>query len=96
MDPYISFLSDGSLPTNVKKAENVCRMLARFWLSKDKKLYWQSFGGPYLLCLHSNNVTKLLAELHKRDLWWTLIGEVSVPSSYDSGILVAEYAVGYS
>ena len=63
LDPYISFLSDGSLPTNVKEAE---RMLAHFWLSKDKKLYWQSFGGPYLLCLHSNNVAELLVELHKR------------------------------
>ena len=40
-------------------------MTARFWLSKDKKLYRRSFGGPYLLCLHPNKVTELLVELHE-------------------------------
>ena len=40
-------------------------MTARFWLSKDKKLYRRSFGGPYLLCLHPNKVIELLAELHE-------------------------------
>ena len=39
MDLIISFLANGSLPTNVKEAKNVRRMSFRFWLSKDKKLY---------------------------------------------------------
>lgn len=39
MDLIISFLADGSLPTDVKEAKNVRRMSFRFWLSKDKKLY---------------------------------------------------------
>jgi len=52
LDPYIVFLSDGSLPTDVKEAKKVRRTSAHFWLSKDKKLYWHSFEGPYLLCLH--------------------------------------------
>ena len=39
MDLIISFLADGSLPTDIKEAKNVRRMSFRFWLSKDKKLY---------------------------------------------------------
>ena len=39
MDLIISFLADGSLPTDVKEAKNVRRMSFRFWLSKDKKFY---------------------------------------------------------
>ena len=65
LDPYIAFLSDGCLPTNVKKAEKVRRMSARFWLFEDKKLYWDSFGGPYLLCLHPSKIVELLTELHE-------------------------------
>ena len=65
MDLYISFLSNGSLLIDSKELEKVRRMSARFWLSKDKKLYQRLFGGPYLLCLHPNRVTELLAELHE-------------------------------
>ena len=32
MDPYISFLSDGSLPTDLKELEKVRRTSAHFWL----------------------------------------------------------------
>ena len=39
LDPYVAFLSDGSLPTDAKEAEKVRKMSAHFWLSKDKKLY---------------------------------------------------------
>ena len=39
MDPIISFLTDGSLPTKVKEAEKVQRTSSQFWLSEDKKLY---------------------------------------------------------
>ena len=65
MDPYILFLSDGSLPTDLTELEKVRRTSAHFWLSKDKKLYRHSFRGPYLLCLHPNRVTELLAKLHE-------------------------------
>ena len=65
LDPYISFLSDGSLPANGKEAEKVQRTSAHFWLSVDTKLYRWSFGGPYLLCLHPNNVVELLSKLHE-------------------------------
>ena len=65
LDPYISFLSNGSLPTDSKELEKVWRTSAHFYLFKDKKLYRRSFGGPYLLCLHLNKVTELLIELHE-------------------------------
>ena len=65
MDPYISFLFDGSLLTDSKESEKVRRTSACFYLFEDKKLYQRSFGGPYLLCLHPNKVTKLLVELHE-------------------------------
>ena len=39
-------------------------MATWYWLSANRKLYWRSFGGPYLLCLHPEKVSKLLAELH--------------------------------
>lgn len=64
IDPYIMFLSNGSQPNNPKESKKVRRMSACFWRFKDNKLYLRSFGGPYLLCLHLDNVTKLLAKLH--------------------------------
>ena len=49
LDPYITFLSDESLPMNDKEAEKLQRTSARFWLFEVKKLYQRSFRGPYLL-----------------------------------------------
>ena len=49
MDPYVSFLTDGSLLTDTKEVEKMRRTLARLWLFEDKKLYRKSFEGPYLL-----------------------------------------------
>ena len=65
MDPYISFLFDGSLPIDSKELEKVRRTSAHFYFFEEKKLYRRSFGGPYLLCLHPNKVTKLLVELYE-------------------------------
>lgn len=65
LDPYIAFLSDGSLLMDVKEAEKVQRTSTYFWLSEDKRLYRRSFGGPYLLCLHPSKTTELLIELQE-------------------------------
>ena len=65
MDPYVAFLSNGSLLTDGKEAEKVRRTSACFLLFKDKKLYRCSFGGPYLLCLHPCKTVELLAKLHE-------------------------------
>ena len=64
MDPIVSFITDNVLSSEAKEVEKKRRTSARFWLSKDKRLYRQSFGGPYLLCLHPRDVEGLLTELH--------------------------------
>ena len=65
MDPIINFLADDRTPNDKKEANKVRRVAARYWLSRDWKLYRRSFGGPYLLCLHLEKVGQLLAELHE-------------------------------
>lgn len=39
LDPYITFLSDGILLNDIKEVEKVRRTSARFWMSKDRRLY---------------------------------------------------------
>ena len=64
MDSIIEFLTEDRLPSESKEADKVHRSAARFWLSKDRRLYRRSFGGQYLLCLHPSKVNDLLTELH--------------------------------
>lgn len=66
MDLITKFLADDRLPSESKKADRVHRSAARFWLSKDRRLYRRSFKGPYLLCLHPSKVNDLLKEFHER------------------------------
>ncbi|XP_030964607.1 uncharacterized protein LOC115985847 [Quercus lobata] len=56
MDPIVDFLADDRIPDDKKEANKVRRVAARYWLSRDRKLYRRSFGGPYLSCLHSEKV----------------------------------------
>lgn len=65
MDPIVAFITSGVLPNAAKVAEKIQRISARFWLCGDKRLYRQSFGGSYLLCLHLEKVDGLLTGLHK-------------------------------
>ena len=64
MDSVIDFLAEDRVLDNEKEANRVRRVAARYWLSANCKLYWRSFEGPYLLCLHPEKVNELLAELH--------------------------------
>ena len=65
INPIISFISNGVLPSEAKEVEKIRRNSVRFWLSKDKRLYRWSFRGSYLLCLHLEAVEGLLAKLHE-------------------------------
>jgi len=65
MDPIIDFLVEDRVSDDEKEASRVRRVIARYWLLADRKLYRRSFGGPYLLCLHPDKVNKLLIELHE-------------------------------
>ena len=64
MDPIIDFLAKDRVPGDEREANKICRVVARYWLSKDRKLYRKSFRGSYVLCLHPERVGQLLAELH--------------------------------
>ena len=61
MNPIIDFLAEDRVPDDEKEANKIRRVVARYWLSKDRKLYCRSFRGLYLLCLHSEKVGQLLA-----------------------------------
>ena len=65
MDLIIGFLAEDRVSVDGKEADKVHRVVARYWLSADHKLYRRSFGGLYLQCLHPSKVEKLLIELHK-------------------------------
>ena len=64
MNPIIDFLAEDYVPNDEKEANQVRRMAAWYWLSADCKLYWRSFRGPYLSCLHPKKLNELLAELY--------------------------------
>ena len=66
MDPIVDFLAEDHIPDDEKEAGRVRRIASRYWLSVDRKLYWRSFGGPYLLCLHPGRVDEVLTKLHER------------------------------
>ena len=65
MDPIIQFLSKDVLPEDKSEAEKIHRKAPWFQLSKDQKLYKQSFLGPYLLCVRPEALELLLEELHE-------------------------------
>lgn len=65
MDPIVSFLMDETLPDDKAKVEKAQRKAPRYWLLEEKKLYKQSYLGPYLLYIHPEAVETLLEELHE-------------------------------
>ena len=64
MDPIIDYLAEYRVPDDEKEANRIRRVALQYWLSTDRKLYQRPFGGLYLLCLHLEKVSKLLAKLH--------------------------------
>ena len=65
MDPIKNFLQNDILPEGKLEAEKMRKNAPRFWLSEDHKLYWRSYSGPYLLCVHPEESESLLEELHE-------------------------------
>ena len=64
MDPIVDFLAKDKVPDYEKETKRIRQVASQYWLSATCKLYWRSFGGPYLLCLHPKKVNELLSELH--------------------------------
>ena len=65
MDPLISYHRNGDLLKNIKDAHKLRLKTARFWLSPKEKLYWRSFLGPNLHCIHPDKVHDFFFEIHK-------------------------------
>ena len=65
MDSIIQFLKEDILPEEKIEADKIRRKATSYWLSEDHKLYKRSFSGPYLLCVHPEQIESLLEEMHE-------------------------------
>ena len=77
MDSIFDFLAEDLIPDDEKEASKVRRIASRYWLSADRKLYWRSFGRPYLLCLHPGKVNEVLTKL-REGVWGSHVGGCSL------------------
>ena len=59
------FLREDILPEEKSEVDKVQRMVLRFWLFEELKLYKRFFSGPYLLCIHPEASKLLIEELHE-------------------------------
>ena len=66
MDPIMQFLKEDILPEEKIEADKMRKKATSYWLSKNSKLYRRSFSGPYLLCVHPDQIELLLEEMHER------------------------------
>ena len=65
MDPVMQFLKEDILPEEKIEADKIRKKATSYWLSEDSKLYRPSFSGPYLLCVHPDQIELLLEEMHE-------------------------------
>ena len=61
----MQFLKDDILPEEKMEADKIRKKAPSYWLSQDDKLYKRSFSGPYLLCVHPDQMELLLEEMHE-------------------------------
>ena len=65
MDSIMQFLKEDILPEEKIETDKIRKKATSYWLSEDSKLYWRSFSGPYLLCVHPDQTESLLEEMHE-------------------------------
>ena len=65
MDPILGYLSKDILPADQKEAAKIRKTATRYWVSREGKLYKKSYTGPYLFCVHPDQVLNLLYEIHE-------------------------------
>ena len=65
MDPVTQLLKEDILLEEKIKAGKIRKKATSYWLSEDSKLYRRSFSGPYLLCVHPDQIDLLLEEMHE-------------------------------
>ena len=64
MTPILSFLQDGQLPQDNKKARKVRKRVARFTILNDT-LYKRGFSISYLKCVDEEEAKYILEEIHE-------------------------------
>lgn len=65
MDEIVAYLQRDELPEDRNQSHQIRAKSARFWLSPSGSLYKRSYTGPYLKCVHPDQVLDLLTELHE-------------------------------
>ena len=65
MNPIIDFLAEDRVIADEKETDRVRQVATQYWLLADRKLYWRSFGGPYLQCLPPSKIDELLIVLYE-------------------------------
>ena len=63
MDPIVTYLTTGDLPSEKTEAQRVRYYIAQYHLTNGM-LYKKGFTLPYLQCIHSTQVTDILQEIH--------------------------------
>ena len=64
MDPILDLIQNDKLLEDKNEARKVWRKVARYTIL-DEKLYWKGFSLPLLLCIDSERVEQVLAEIHE-------------------------------
>ena len=64
MDPILSYIKDGQLPSDLSEAKKVRVRVARFTVMNDK-LYQRGFSLPYLKFLNPEEAMYVLREIHE-------------------------------
>ena len=62
MDPIVTYIRNGNLPTDPTEARKVKVMSSRFTILNDK-LYKRGFSQPYLKCLDLEDAEYMLIEI---------------------------------
>ena len=64
MDPIITYIRDGTLPSDPSEAKKIRVRSSRF-IILNEELYKRGFFQPYLKCLDSKDATYVLSEIHE-------------------------------
>ena len=65
MDPILNYLLKDILPADQKEVAKIRKTAPRYWVSREGRLYKRSYTGPYILCVHPNQVQNMLYEIHE-------------------------------
>ena len=85
MDPIITYIKSGNLPSNPTEARKVKVRSSRFMVLDDE-LYKRGFSQPYLKCLNLKDAEYVLRDIHEG-----VCGNHSGPHSLVGQVVYARY-----